>query len=60
MVKVNIPKVGVVKTEADIARKKGEKAYIWLLMKFHDFLKKLKAAQDISKGETLTITIEAE
>jgi len=57
-IKVNIPKVGVIETIADITRKKGERACLWLLMKFYEFLSRRKALQDISKGETLTITIE--
>jgi hypothetical protein len=56
--KVNVAKLGTIEATADTTKKKGEKTNLWLLMKVADFSKKVKAKEDIKKGDTLAITVE--
>lgn len=56
--KVTVEKLGSFETTADTTRKKGEKTNLWMLLKVADFTKKIKSAQEIKKGDALSITVE--
>jgi hypothetical protein len=56
--KLKVAKLGTVDTTADTTKKKGEKTNIWMLTKISDFSRKVKAAEAIKKGDTLSITVE--
>ncbi|MEM2111737.1 MAG: hypothetical protein QXX08_07655 [Candidatus Bathyarchaeia archaeon] len=56
--KVTIAKVESFSTKADTSKKKGEKTNIWMLLKYADLSKSLKATEDIKKGDRLTVTID--
>ena len=57
-IKVTITKVGSFDTKAGISKKKGEKTNCNMLLKYADLSKKLKASEDIKKGDKLSATIE--
>jgi hypothetical protein len=57
-IKVTIAKVGSFDTKADTTKKKKEKTNCYHLLKYADLLKKLKASEDIKKGDKLGVTIE--
>ena len=57
-IKVTIAKVGSFDTKADISKKKKEKTTCYNLLKYADLSKKLKASEDIKKGDKLGVTIE--
>jgi hypothetical protein len=57
-IKVTITKVGSFDTKADTSKKKGEKINCRVLLKYFDVSKKLKASEDIKKGDKLSATIE--
>ncbi|MEM4700217.1 MAG: hypothetical protein QXT74_04625 [Candidatus Nezhaarchaeales archaeon] len=56
--KVTVAKLGTLEATADTTKKKGEKTNLWMLLKVADFSKKIKASEEIKKGETLAVTIE--
>lgn len=56
--KVSVSKLGTLEATADTTKKKGEKTNLWLLVKIGDFSKKIKAAENIKKGDVLDITVE--
>jgi hypothetical protein len=49
---------GFFDTKADTTKKKKEKTNCYHLLKYADLLKKLKASEDIKKGDKLGVTIE--
>jgi hypothetical protein len=57
-IKVTIAKVGSFDTKADTSKKKGEKTNCGTLLKYADLSKKLKASEDIKKGDKLDVTFE--
>ncbi|MDH5815176.1 MAG: hypothetical protein QE164_00015 [Candidatus Nezhaarchaeota archaeon] len=56
--KITVAKLGTIETTADTTKKKGEKTSLWAITKYSDMSKKVKASEDIKKGETLSVTIE--
>jgi hypothetical protein len=57
-IKVTITKVGSFDTKTNTSKKKGEKTNCRALLKYADLSKKLKASEDIKKGDKLSATIE--
>jgi len=57
-IKVTITKVGSFDTKADTSKKKGEKTNCRVLLKYFEYQKKLKASEDIKKGDKLSAIIE--
>jgi len=57
--KLAIAKLGSLDATADSTKKKGEKTSLWMLTKYADFNKKVKASEAIKKDDVLTITVEA-
>ena len=55
--KVAVTKLGSLDVTADTTKKKGEKTNLWQLTKIADFRKKVKASEQIKKGDVLAITV---
>ena len=55
---VTIAKVGSFRTKANATKRRGEKTALWLLFDGGDFRYKIVAADDIKKGDKLTVTLE--
>jgi len=56
--KVTVEKLGAIECIADAIKRKGAKASIWNIMKYKDMSSKIKATQEVKKGENLSVTIE--
>jgi len=56
--RITVDKLESFEAVASITKRKGEKTDLWMLLKMADFLKKIKAKEDIKKGEILSVTIE--
>ena len=56
--KLAVAKLGGLEVTADLTKKKGEKTSLWMLTKYSDLNKNVKAKEAIKKGDVLAITIE--
>ncbi len=57
--KLTVAKLSSLNAVADLTKKKGEKTNLWMLMKYADMNRNVKASETIKKDDVLTITIEA-
>ena len=57
-IKVTIAKVGSFQTKANAEIKKEGITNLWSLLNRQDFTKKIAAAEDIKKGDKLTVSLE--
>ncbi|MEM2094585.1 MAG: hypothetical protein QXI32_04750 [Candidatus Bathyarchaeia archaeon] len=56
--RIVVAKLGTLDATADTTKKKGEKTSLWMITKYSDFTKKVKASEAIKKGDTLSVTLE--
>jgi hypothetical protein len=57
-IRVNVERIGVIETVADVNRRRGERTSIFMIMKMADFLRRVKAREDIRRGDMISITLE--
>jgi len=56
--KITISKLETLESVADITRKKGEKTSLWAITKYRELSKRIKAKENIKKGDILSVTVE--
>jgi len=56
--RITVAKLGSVETTADTDKKKGEKTSVWMITKYADLSKKVKANEAIKKDDILPVTVE--
>ena len=56
--KITVSKLGSVEIMANTSKKKGEKTNIVMISKTADLSKKVKAKENIKKGDVLSVTVE--